>query len=102
MLIKKAKTRNAKRNIANDQEDSFDNLYLDGNEENSSDCTAPVRLTGALTYGVQLGMTRWIRPDDNEHPYRQMIVPYGYNIKQSDLDRLCCDRSAESKELYHL
>lgn len=77
----------------------FDNLYLDGNED--TDPTSPINLVGPLTDGVKLGLSRWIRPDDNAHPYRKMIVPGGgYTIAQSDFDRLCCDRDAEKKEIY--
>ncbi len=86
-------------NTAKDTEDSFDNLYLDGADDYGYP-TSPLRLTGALTDGVMLGMSRWVRPDD-EHPYREMLVPHnGFNITQSDLDRLCCNRTDENKELY--
>lgn len=87
-------------NTAKDKEDIFDNLYLDGADDDGYP-TSPIRLIGSLTDGVNLGMSRWVLPDDGEHPYRQMIVPYGgYSFSQSDLDRLCYDRSAENKELY--
>ncbi|MCM1123092.1 MAG: Ig-like domain-containing protein [Eubacterium sp.] len=95
-------------NIAKDTEDRFDNLYLDGREDDSpTEATAPISLVGALTDGVQLGMSRWVRPDEGGHPYREMIVP-GYNtttksdytITQGDLDRLCDDRLSSQKELY--
>lgn len=87
-------------NTAKDKEDIFDNLYLDGADDDDYP-TSPIRLIGALEDGVNLGMSRWVLPDDGEHPFRQMIVPYGgYAFSQSDLDRLCYDRSAENKELY--
>lgn len=86
-------------NIAKDKEDRFDNLYLDGNTGDNP--TSPIKLIGPLTDGVKIGMTLWVRPDDNEHPYWPMIMPYGgYKITQEDFDRLCYDRSAENKELY--
>lgn len=89
-------------NTAGDTTDRFDNLYLDGDEDSTATgVTSPVLLTGPLTDGVQIGMSRWLYPDETGHPYRDMIVPYkGYTISQSDLDRLCDDRSDESKELY--
>ncbi len=97
-------------NTSGDTTEQFDNLYLDGAEdEDASEATAPVRLTGALTEGVQLGMSRWIRPDENEHPYREMIVPgtgadtgtgKSYTISQSDFERLCDDRQSDDKQLY--
>lgn len=86
-------------NIANDKEDIFDNLYLDGADDYSYP-TSPIRLTGPLTDGVKLGMSRWVCPDDNEHPYRKMIVPYNYAFTKNDLDRLCYDQTSETKELY--
>lgn len=87
-------------NTAKDKEDIFDNLYLDGADDNGYP-TSPIRLSGPLADGVRLGMSRWVCPDDEAHPFRQMIVPYnGYTITQEDLDRLCSDRSAENKELY--
>ncbi len=89
-------------NTAGDATDHFDNLYLDGAEDDvPSWATSPIRLTGALTDGVQLGMTRWVRPDEGDHPYREMIVPDGaYTISQSDINRLCDDRQSDHKELY--
>lgn len=87
-------------NTAKDKEDIFDNLYLDGADDNGYP-TSPIRLAGPLTDGVKLGMSRWVCPDDEDHPFRKMIVPYnGYTITQDDLDRLCSDRNAENKELY--
>ncbi len=85
-------------NIGKDKEDRFDNLYLDG--EVGGLPASPVWLIGPLTDGVNLGMSLWVRPDDNDHPYWPMIIPNGYTISQSDIDRLCYDRSAETKELY--
>ena len=89
-------------NTAGDAPGQFDNLYLDGAEDESpSEATSPIRLTGALAEGVQLGMSRWIRPDEDEHPYREMIVPgTGYAISKSDFERLCDDRQNDDKELY--
>lgn len=94
-------------NTSGDTTEQFDNLYLDGAEdEDASEATAPVRLTGALTEGVKLGMSRWVRPDESEHPYREMIVPgitakgEQYTISQSDFDRLCDDRQSDDKQLY--
>lgn len=86
-------------NTANDKEDIFDNLYLDGADDYGYP-TSPIRLTGPLTDGVNLGMSRWVCPDDGDHPFRQMIVPYNYTFTQDDLDRLCNDRTSENKELY--
>lgn len=86
-------------NTANDKEDIFDNMYLDGADDDGYP-TSPIRLTGPLTDGVKLGMSRWVCPDDGEHPFRTMIVPYNYAFAQSDLDRLCYDRTTENKELY--
>ena len=87
-------------NTAKDTEDSFDDLYLDGADDYGYP-TSPLRLVGELTDGVMLGMSRWVRPDDEQHPYRDMIVPYsGYGFTQGDFDRLCYDRTAENKELY--
>lgn len=87
-------------NTAKDKEDIFDNLYLDGADDDGYP-TSPIGLAGPLTEGVELGMSRWVCPDEEAHPFRQMIVPYnGYTITQADLDRLCSDRSAENKELY--
>lgn len=89
-------------NAAGDTTDRFDNLYLDGAEDDEpSSQTSPVRLTGALTEGVRLGMSRWLRPDEKEHPYREMIVPgTNHPISQSDWKRLCDDRQSDDKELY--
>ena len=89
-------------NAAGDATDHFDNLYLDGAEDDdSSSQTSPIRLTGALTEGVRLGMSRWLRPDEKEHPYREMIVSgTKYTISQSDWKRLCDDRQSDDKELY--
>lgn len=77
-------------NHAGDTSDQFHNFYLDGAEDYSSAwATSPIRLTGPLTEGVQLGLSRWMRPDEGDHPYREMIVPYkGYTIQQEDFDRL--------------
>ena len=87
-------------NTAKDKADIFDNLYLDGADDDGYP-TSPIRLVGPLTDGVRLGMSRWVCPDEGGHPYRQMIVPYnGYTISQGDIDRLCCDRTAENKELF--
>lgn len=87
-------------NTAKDKEDIFDNLYLDGADDYGYP-TSPIRLIGPLTDGVRLGMSRWVCPDEGDHPYRQMIVPYnGYSITQEDLNRLCYDRASENKELY--
>lgn len=91
-----------KGNTAGDTADCFDNFYLDGAEDAAPDwATVPIRLTGSLTDGVELGMSRWVCPDDGEHPYRDMIVPGDdYVITQADLDRLCDDRKSPDKELY--
>ena len=54
-------------------------------------------------FGVQLGLSRWVRPDEGEHPYREMIVPYkGYTIQQEDLDKLNIDGKlyADNMEKY--
>lgn len=77
-------------NHAGDTSDQFHNFYLDGAEDYSSAwATSPLRLTGPLTEGVRLGLSRWVRPDEGDHPYREMIVPYkGYTIQQEDFDRL--------------
>lgn len=77
-------------NTSGDTFDQFDNLYLDGAEDDSAAwATSPLRLTGPLTEGVQMGLSRWVRPDEDEHPYREVIVPYGgYTILQEDFDRL--------------
>lgn len=77
-------------NTSGDTFDQFDNLYLDGAEDDSAAwATSPIRLTGPLTDGVRLGLSRWVRPDEGDHPYREMIVPYkGYTIQQEDFDRL--------------
>ncbi len=81
-------------NNAKDTTDRFDNLYLDGDEDSTATgVTAPVLLTGPLTEGVKIGMSRWLYPDEAGHSYRDMIVPHkGYTISQSDLDKLCYDR----------
>lgn len=77
-------------NNAGDTSDQFHNFYLDGAEDYSAAwATSPIRLTGPLTEGVRLGLSRWVRPDEGDHPYREMIVPYkGYAIRQEDFDRL--------------
>lgn len=77
-------------NTAGDTSEQFHNLYLDGAEDDSiAWATSPLRLTGPLTEGVQLGLSRWVRPDEGEHPYREMIVPdKGYTIRQEDFDKL--------------
>ncbi len=81
-------------NTAGDTTDRFDNLYLDGDEDSTATgVTVPVLLTGPLTEGVKIGMSRWLYPDEAGHPYRDMIVPHkGYTISQSDIDQLCYDR----------
>ncbi|MCM1144851.1 MAG: Ig-like domain-containing protein [Blautia sp.] len=89
-------------NTAGNTTDRFDNLYLDGEEDSvGKDATVPIHLIGKLTEGVELGLSRWLRPDEDAHPYRDMIISGGsYQIAQSDLDRLCGDRLEEDKELY--
>lgn len=94
-------------NTSGDSSDRFDNLYLDG-EEKDGDKTLPIALTGELTDGVKLGMSRWISPDDNEHPYREMIVSAkdmpqssgSYTITESDFNRLAQTLDEENKQLY--
>lgn len=51
-----------------------------------------------LTDGVQLGLSRWVRPDDGKHPYRDMIVSYGSTITKDNFEKLLCyDRVDENK-----
>ncbi len=88
-------------NTAGDTKDRFDNLYLDGADDDTPPSpTSPIRLCGPLTDGVELGMSRWVCPDDGSHPYRDMIVPYNYTISQDDFARLCDNRESGSKGLY--
>ncbi len=85
-------------NIGKDKEDHFDNLYLDG--EVGGLPASPVWIVGPLTDGINIGMSLWVRPDEKDHPYWSMIIPNGYTLTQSDLDKLCYDRSAENKGMY--
>ncbi len=95
-------------NTAGTTLDRFDNLYLDGNEDGGMDVTSPIALTGPLTNGVRLGMSRWICPDDDEHPYRDMIVSSkdvkesltNYTMQKADYDRLAQTIEEENKQLY--
>lgn len=89
-------------NVAGDTTDRFDNFYLDGAEdEDPSWATRPIQITGPLTEGVQLEMSRWVRPDEQDHPYREMFVSgKGYEISQDDFNRLCSDKQSSHKELY--
>lgn len=92
-------------NTAGTTLDRFDNLYLDGNEDGGMDVTSPIALTGPLTNGVRLGMSRWICPDDDEHPYRDMIVSskdvkeslINYTMQKADYDRLAQTIEEENK-----
>lgn len=88
-------------NMAETAQDRFDNLYLDGNVDDSGkEMTVPIRLTGPLTDGVQLGLSLWVRPDEDGHPYRDMIVSSNnYTIQQEDLDRLY-NGGTDNKELH--
>ena len=82
-------------NTAKDKEDSFDNVYLDGNRE--SDKTSPIQITGSLGNGIRLGLTRWVRPDDTDHAFKDMIVSDGkYTITQNDLDKLSYNREQKT------
>lgn len=88
-------------NTAGDASDRFDNLYLDGNEDEGTDVTLPIMLTGALTDGVRIGLSRWVRPDAGRHPYRDMIVSGGaYTMTKADSDRLAQTLEEENKQLY--
>lgn len=88
--------------------DRFDNLYLDGNTDSGTDITSPIVLVGALTDGVQLGLSRWVCPDDGDHPSRDMIVSAKevaevssiYTMKKADYDRLVQTMEEENKQLY--
>jgi len=88
-------------NRAGVTQDRFDNLYLDGNVDDSGrETTVPIKLTGPLTDGVQLGLSLWVRPDADGHPYRDMIVSSdSYTIQQEDLDRLY-NGGTDNKELH--
>ncbi len=88
-------------NTAGATQDRFDNLYLDGNVDASGrETTVPVQLTGPLTEGVELGLSLWVRPDEDGHPYRDMIVSSGnYTIQPEDFDRLY-DGGMDNMELY--
>lgn len=95
-------------NTAGSTLDRFDNLYLDGNEDGGTDVTTPIALVGPLTDGVRLGMTRWVRPDDDENPYRDMIVSAkdvpessgNYTMSKADSDRLAQTTGEENNRLY--
>ncbi len=94
-------------NTAGDSSDRFDNLYLDGNGDGGTDETLPVALTGPLTDGVRLGLSRWIRPDEGAHPYRDMIVSAGelpqssgtYKMTEADAARLVQTLEEENRQL---
>lgn len=94
-------------NAAGDDSDRFDNLYLDGNENNGRDTTLPIALTGPLTDGVKLGMSRWLRPDNDKQPAKDIIVSSNdmiqssgkYTMTQNDTDRLAQTRTEENKQL---
>lgn len=95
-------------NTSGDVSDRYDNLYLDGNEDENLDITLPIALTGPLTDGVRLGISRWVRPDDDEHPERDVIMSSKdmiqssgkYTITQEDINRLTQTRTEENKQLY--
>lgn len=70
-------------NMAGDTSGRFDNLYLDGNRDSGEDVTLPIALTGPLSDGVQLGLSRWVRPDGEQHPYQDMIVS-SIDVRESD------------------
>lgn len=90
--------------------DRFDNLYLDGNEDVGTDVTQPIVLTGPLTDGVRLGMSRWVRPDGDLHPYWDMIISAKdvpqfsagskYTMTEADSARLMQTLDETNKQLY--
>lgn len=87
--------------------DRFDNLYLDGNENVGTDVTQPIVLIGPLTDGVRLGMSRWVRPDDDLHPYWDMIISAKdvpqfstYTMTETDSARLMQTLDETNKQLY--
>ena len=95
-------------NHSGDTKDQFDNLYLDGNEDSGTDVTLPVAITGPLTDGVRIGLSRWVCPDSGEHPYRDMIISSKdmqqssgtYTMTEKDSDRLAQTLEEENKQLY--
>lgn len=90
--------------------DRFDNLYLDGNENVGTDVTQPIVLIGPLTDGVRLGMSRWVRPDGDLHPYWDMIISAKdvpqfsagstYTMTEADSARLMQTLDETNKQLY--
>lgn len=87
--------------------DRFDNLYLDGNENVGTDVTQPIVLIGPLTDGVRLGMSRWVRPDGDLHPYWDMIISAKdvpqfstYTMTETDSARLMQTLDETNKQLY--
>ncbi len=83
----------------------FDNLYLDGHVEppgvdgeqvpgEGTDITQPMAIGFGLQEGVSIGVSRWVRPDE-EHTYRVVAIPANrHNIDENDLSRFSSDDPA--------
>lgn len=81
---------------------NFDNLYLDGRselpgedapdeEQGEVDKTRPIQIGFALGKGISIGVSRWVRPDE-DHPYRVVAVPANrHKISEDDLARFYSD-----------
>lgn len=73
----------------------FDNLYLDGVEDEvPAYATRPIIIGTDLAEGAEIHVSRWTRPDE-DHPYRIIAVPAkNYEISQADLARFVSDDPA--------
>lgn len=69
----------------------FHNIYLDKTEEVSVDDTHPITIAAPLKDDASVGVSRWLRPDE-ETPYRVVAMPAGgYTISDSDLAKFHSD-----------
>ncbi len=100
--IANVQMRGNPRVINNYSGSEFDNFYLDGREDdNPSETTRPIELIGALGDGADIGLSRWVRPDEGDHPGRVMISPKGYTISEDDLARLHADNQGKYGLIRH-
>ncbi len=73
-------------------EPGYENLYLDGSEGTQGGAaTRPFVVTGPVTADIDLGLARWVHPDET-HPFRVVATPgEGYAITPEDLSHFISD-----------
>lgn len=90
------------RVINNYSGSEFANFYLDGREDDDpSEATFPIELIGALGDRADIGLSRWVRPDEGDHPGRVMVSPKKYTITENDLARLHADNQEKYALIRH-